>query len=323
MGGDFGPLVVVRAACDMIAKVPHLKLILVGQEDALNVELEQCKVQPSDRLQIMHAPEVIEMDESPSHAMRNKKNSSMRKAIELVRDQQASACVSAGNTGALMAISRYLLKMLPGVDRPAICSILPNIHGHVHVLDLGANVDVSSEQLVQFAMIGSQLVQLVEGKDKPTVGLLNIGEEEIKGNDNIKQASSLLSESSLNYIGFVEGDALYTAQIDVIVCDGFVGNVMLKASEGLSKFIQYNARQAFHQSLYSRFAGLVAMPVLRRLKQTIDPKRYNGASLLGLRGIVIKSHGGADSNAFVTAIQEAITEVSEDVPQRIAQMLEE
>ena len=323
MGGDFGPAEIVPAALLALKKHNGLHLTLVGKEELLQEELTKNNSGVNERLNIVHAPEVVEMHESPSLALRNKKESSMRIAIELVRDGHAGACVSAGNTGALMATSRFVLKMLPGMDRPAICTTLPGKNGHTHVLDLGANVDSSSEQLFQFAIMGAELASAVEGKENPTIALLNVGEEEIKGNDRVKQAATLLSESHLNYTGFVEGTDLYTGDVDVIVCDGFVGNIALKASEGLAEFLQHHATVQFKNSLYSRFAAIVAMPVLKALKQKIDPKQYNGASLLGLRGIVVKSHGGADRISFATAIEEAIIEVANNVPEKINEKLEQ
>ena len=323
MGGDYGPPEIVPAALYSLKKHPNLSLILVGKEDVLLNELKKNNAATHERISVVHAPEVVEMDEPPSQALRNKKASSMRIAIEQVRDGHAAACVSAGNTGALMATSRFILKMLPGMDRPAICSTLPGKNGHTHVLDLGANVDSSSEQLFQFAIMGAQLTSAVENKENPTIALLNVGEEDIKGNDRVKQASTLLAESHLNYIGYVEGTDLYTGDIDVIVCDGFVGNIALKASEGLAEFFRFHATQEFKSNLYSKFAAMLAMPVLKALKKKIDPRRYNGASLLGLRGIVIKSHGGAERISFATAIEEAIIEVEKNVPERINAKLEQ
>lgn len=323
MGGDFGPSEIVPAALSILKKHTDLSLILVGKEDVIIEELKKYNAADHERIKVIHAPEVVEMHESPSHALRNKKESSMRLAIEQVRDGHAGACVSAGNTGALMATSRFVLKMLPGMDRPAICTILPGTHGHTHVLDLGANVDSSSEQLFQFAIMGAQLTSAVENKEDPTIALLNIGEEDIKGNDRVKQAATLLEESHLNYVGFVEGTDLYTGNVDVIVCDGFVGNIAIKASEGLAEFLRHHATEQFKSSIYSRFAGLVAMPVLKALKRKIDPKNYNGASMLGLRGIVIKSHGSADRVSFATAIEEAIIEVENNVPEKINAKLEQ
>lgn len=324
MGGDYGPSEIVPAALSILKKHENLTLILVGKEDVIKQELQKNNAANHERIKIVHAPEVVEMHEAPSHALRNKKESSMRLAIEQVRDGHAAACVSAGNTGALMATSRFILKMLPGMDRPAICTILPGMDGkHSHVLDLGANVDSSSEQLFQFAVMGAQLTSAVENKDNPSVALLNVGEEEIKGNDRVKQAATLLEESHLNYVGYVEGTDLYTGKVDVIVCDGFVGNIALKASEGLAVFLKHHATEQFKSTLYSKFAAMVALPVLKSLKKKIDPKNYNGASLLGLRGIVIKSHGSADRISFATAIEEAIIEVEKNVPERIHEKLEQ
>ena len=322
MGGDGGPSVVVPAALYTLGKHSTLHLILVGQQDVLDKVLAENGATQNERLQIHHASEVVEMHELPSAALRNKKDSSIRVAINLVRDGVAQACVSAGNTGALMATARFVLKMLPGIDRPAICATMPGTEGNTHLLDLGANVDSSSEQLFQFAVMGAELTSAVNNKPDPSVALLNIGAEEIKGNDRVKQAATLLSQSHLNYVGFVEGNDIYTGKVDVIVCDGFTGNIALKASEGVASFLISNAKKQFSKSLYGRFAALISKPVLKEIKRKIDPRRYNGASLLGLRGIVIKSHGGADKLAFAHAIEEAIVEVEKNVPQRITIELE-
>lgn len=322
MGGDHGPAETVPAAVHVLARHPNLQLILVGRQELLRVQLNKLGISESDRLQILHAPESVEMDELPSLALRNKKQSSMRIAIEMVRDDKADACVSAGNTGALMAISRYILKMLPGIDRPAICSIMPGVEGHTHLLDLGANINSTSEQLLQFAVMGAELTSAVENIENPTIGLLNVGSEETKGDDRVKQAAVLLTNSHLNYIGFVEGTDIYTGKVDVIVTDGFTGNVALKASEGVAKLVGYHVKKAFSASLYGKLSALLTMPILRKIQDRIDPRRYNGASLLGLRGIVVKSHGGADRVSFATAIEEAIKEVDRDVVERISQRLE-
>jgi glycerol-3-phosphate acyltransferase PlsX len=258
------------------------------------------------------------MDESPAKALRGKKDSSMRVAIDLVKSGEANACVSAGNTGALMATARFVLKTLPNVDRPAIITAVPSLHGTTHMLDLGANVDCSADHLFQFAVMGSELVKAVEGIAAPAVGLLNIGQEEIKGNEQVKQAHELLAASPLNYVGYVEGDDIYLGELDVIVTDGFVGNVALKSSEGVAKMIRHHMKAEFGRSIVHRLAGLIALPVLRALSRKIDPRRYNGASLVGLRGIVVKSHGGADLLAFRNAIGIAKKEVYKDVPNRIA-----
>ncbi len=322
MGGDHGPVEIIPAALSALEKHDDLRLILVGREDIIGRLLREHGVDVGERLKIHHASEVVEMHELPSLTLRNKKDSSLRVSINLVKDGVADACVSAGNTGALMATARFVLKMLPGIDRPAICATMPGIHGNTHLLDLGANVDSTSEQLFQFAVMGTELTSAVNNVSNPSVALLNIGAEEIKGNDRVKQAAALLANSHLNYVGFVEGNDIYTGKVDVIVCDGFVGNVALKASEGVAEFLNHNARMEFRQSFYGRLAALVSMPILKAIRRNIDPRRYNGASLLGLRGIVLKSHGSADKVSFAHAIDEAIVEVEKNVPQRISARLE-
>jgi glycerol-3-phosphate acyltransferase PlsX len=322
MGGDHGPSVIVPAALRALSDYPQLRLILVGDQQALGEELARHKAQPGERLVLHHATQRVGMDEAPSSALRNKKDSSMRVAINLVKEGVAQACVSAGNTGALMATARFVLKTLPGIDRPAIATALPTIRGHSHVLDLGANVDSSAEHLYQFAVMGSVLASLVDGIERPTIGLLNIGQEEIKGNEQVKEAAKLLvGGGDLNYVGFVEGDDIYKGTVDVVVCDGFVGNVALKTSEGVAKMISHYMRQEFKRNLLTKLAGLIAMPVLRAFRAKIDPRTYNGASLLGLRGIVIKSHGGADQVAFGQAIREAMVEVRKNIPEKITERL--
>ena len=321
MGGDHGVCVTVPAALAALQKQPDLTLILVGQEEALRAELARLKGADRPRLHVHHASEVVAMDEPPAQAMRLKKNSSMRVAINLVKEGKAAACVSAGNTGALMATARFVLKTLPGIDRPAICTQLPTVNGHVHLLDLGANVDCTPEQLLQFAIMGSILVNAVEHKERPRVGLLNVGIEDIKGNDTVKKTAELLRKANINYIGYVEGDAIYTGDVDVIVCDGFVGNVALKTSEGLAQMISRFIKQEFTRNALTRVAGLIALPVLRAFRRRVDHRRYNGASLVGLSGTVIKSHGGADVVAFEYAIEEAVEEVRNQVPTHIAREL--
>ncbi|MBI5463175.1 MAG: phosphate acyltransferase PlsX [Gammaproteobacteria bacterium] len=324
MGGDHGADTVVPAALTLLKHRDDVQLILVGDQAQLQQRLQQAGYTGGDsRVRIHHASEVVGMDESPSRALRFKKNSSMRVAIDLVKDGQAQACVSAGNTGALMATARYVLKTLPGIDRPAISSEIPSIEGFTQVLDLGANVDCTAEHLFQFAVMGSVLASAVHGLDKPRVGLLNIGEEEIKGNDQVKEAARLLAGSSLNYIGFVEGNDIFKGGVDVVVCDGFVGTVALKTTEGVAKMISHFMREAFSRNLLTKLAGAMVMPVLKAFRSRIDPRRYNGASLLGLRGIVIKSHGGADALAFENAINVAVLEVQKAVPDRIAHLLED
>ncbi|MFU8788037.1 MAG: phosphate acyltransferase PlsX [Methylobacter sp.] len=324
MGGDHGPEVTIPASLDCLNSNPDLKLILVGDEAVLKPQLAQGLSDYSDRLSIQHASQCVGMDESPSKALKNKKDSSMRVAINLVRDGHADACVSAGNTGALMATARFVLKMIPGIDRPAIISTLPSIYGHTHALDLGANVDCTAEHLFQFAVMGAELVKAVENIDNPKVGLLNIGEEDVKGNEQVKAAAKLLENSSLNYIGYVEGDSLNAGHIkvDLIVADGFVGNVALKSIEGAAKMIGTALREAFGKNSLTKLVGLLAYPVLKSFKKRIDPRLYNGASFLGLRGLVIKSHGGADVLAFKTAIHLAEIEVKKDVIRKISEQVE-
>ncbi len=321
MGGDHGPGVVIPAARYALERDSGLKLILVGPRDVLQPAVEKTGG-ASDRLRIYHASQTVEMDEAPAVALRSKKDSSMRVAVNLVKDGTASACVSAGNTGALMATARFVLKTLPGIDRPAICSALPTMSGHTHMLDLGANVESTPQQLVQFAIMGAVLVSAVDHTENPSVGLLNIGHEDIKGNERVKETSRLLSTTDLNYAGFVEGDDIYKGIVDVVVCDGFVGNVALKSSEGVARMISQYLKEEFTRNLLTRFSGVLATPVLRALRRKMDPRRYNGAFLLGLRGIVVKSHGSADTLAFGEAIIRTVAEVACDVPARISQQLD-
>ena len=323
MSGDYGIPVVVPAALQILNEYKHLHLTLVGDATTLKHALGSQPAHIQQRISIHHTTEVVAMDESPSHALRNKKNSSMRVAINLVKEQQADACVSAGNTGALMATARYVLKTLPGIDRPAIITAMPTMREHpTHMLDLGANVDSTAEHLFQFAVMGSVLTSAVENIENPTVGLLNIGQEEIKGNDQVKQTAKLLTDSPIiNYVGFIEGDDIFKGTVDVVVCDGFLGNVALKSSEGTAKLISFYLKKSLKQSLWSRTLGLLTLPILKNFSHKIDHRRYNGASLLGLRGIVIKSHGGADAIGFSYAIREAIMEVEKNVPARISHQL--
>lgn len=309
MGGDHGPHVTVPAALTFLRHHDEINIVLVGLPDAIEAELRVLKTGPGPRLRIHGASEVVAMDDPPALALRNKRDSSMRVAINLVKSGEAHACVSAGNTGALMAMSRFVLKTLPGIERPAIATILPSLKGHTYVLDLGANVDCTAEHLLQFGIMGATLVASVEQKDRPSVGLLNIGEEEIKGNEVVKRAAELLRDSGLNFYGNVEGNDIYKGTTDVVVCDGFVGNVALKTSEGLAQMLATYLRQEFTRNFLTRLAGLVALPVINAFKRRVDHRRYNGASLLGLRGIVIKSHGAADSFAFECAIERAVDEV--------------
>jgi phosphate acyltransferase len=322
MGGDHGPRVTVPAALAFQRRHPEVAIILVGQRDALESALRAQGAEAGPRLQVRHATELVGMDEPPAQALRFKKDSSMRVAINLVKSGTAHACVSAGNTGALMAISRFVLKTLPGIDRPAIATVLPNAKdGWTYVLDLGANVDCTPEQLMQFGVMGAMLVAAVEHKARPSVGLLNIGIEDIKGNETVKLAADLLRTSGLNFQGNVEGDDIYKGTTDVVVCDGFVGNSVLKASEGVATMIVGFLRQEFTRSPWRKLAALAALPVLKALRRRMDPGQYNGASLLGLRGIVIKSHGSADAFAFGRALERAVEEVRNDVIERIAQRM--
>jgi len=322
MGGDFGPEVVIPAAAKILSRRKLLSIILVGDEERIRSCAKKHGIKLDDRLTIQHASEVVEMHDEPALAMRKKKDSSMRVAINLVHDGRADAIVSAGNTGALMATARFVLKTLPGIDRPAICTTIPSKNGHTHMLDLGANVDCSAEHLFQFAVMGSVLTEAIDNVESPRVGLLNIGSEAMKGNAQVKAADEYLADAPLNYIGFVEGDDIYSEKVDVVVCDGFVGNISLKTAEGVAKLISYYMKEEFKRGLYNKLAGLVALPVLKAFKKRIDPGAYNGASLLGLKGIVIKSHGGADVNAYTNAIEIAVLEVQKSVPQQIQQHIQ-
>ena len=324
MGGDHGPSVTVPAALRAVQSDPAIKLIVVGDEPAIHMQLDaNDDTAAHGRLEVVHAPQVVEMHEKPSTALRGKRESSMRLALDLVKDGRASACVSAGNTGALMAMSRFVLKTLPGIDRPAICATLPGMAGHTHMLDLGANVDSSSEELFRFAVMGAVLAEAVDSHENPAVALLNVGEEEIKGNDRVKQTAALLESSSLNYCGFVEGDDLFRGKVDVIVCDGFVGNVALKASEGAAQMLAHIAREEFSRNLITKLGAICARPALTGLRRRADPRRYNGASLVGLRAIVVKSHGSADALSLAHAISVAAVETQKAVPERISDRLEE
>jgi len=320
MGGDHGPSVTVPAAVTMLAKHEYLKLILVGRREVLEPLVARHR-RHGDRLSVHHASEEVTMDELPSQALRGKKDSSMRVAINLVKSGEAHACVSAGNTGALMATARFVLKTVNGIDRPAICALIPSHGGHTHMLDLGANADCTPEQLFQFGVMGAALASAVYNIQVPRVGLLNIGEEEIKGNEKVKEAARLLTASHINYIGFVEGNDIFSRDVDVVVTDGFVGNVSLKTMEGLAKMISQIIREEFKRTAFTRFLAFTALPVLHAIRRRLDPRNYNGASLLGLRGIVIKSHGSADARAFGYALGRALDEVSNEVPQRIAKRM--
>lgn len=317
MGGDHGASVVVPAALTMLRRDSRLNLILVGDQATLESYLGKNKAKLSNRLTITHASQVVGMDEAPTSALRTKKNSSMRVALNLVKEGKAQACVSAGNTGALLATARFVLKTLPGIDRPAIIRMLPTTdpNTNVRILDLGANVDSTPQNLFQFAVMGSVVASAIDNVPNPKVALLNIGEEEIKGNELVKQTAALLRGcSAINFSGYIEGDKIFTGKAHVIVCDGFVGNIALKVTEGMAKVISTFMRQTFNRNILTRLAGLAAIWVLRSVRKKVDPDRYNGASLIGLQGTVIKSHGSASALAFANAIEAAVQEVKKNVP---------
>jgi phosphate acyltransferase len=328
MGGDHGPAVTVAAAISFANHEPDAELILVGLQDVIRAELKKHKSEDHPRLSVQHASEVITMDDPLEVALRRKKDSSMRVAVTLVKDGRAQACVSAGNTGALMAVSRYILKTIPGVDRPAICTLIPNQRDTpTFMLDLGANVDCEPQHLHQFAVMGSALVSATEGRSKPTVGLLNVGEEDIKGNDLVKRTAELLradhAKGILNFYGNVEGNDIFEGTTDIVVCDGFVGNVTLKASEGLGRFFKATLTTEFKSSLFNMLGAWIARRALRSISQRLNPSRYNGASLLGLRGLVFKSHGSADAYGYEWAIKRAFDAANHDLLSRISATIAE
>ncbi|PCI36309.1 MAG: phosphate acyltransferase [Thiotrichales bacterium] len=327
MGGDHGVKEVVLACVLALKKYRNLYLVLVGDQEQIESQLKLHKSSDHPRISIRHTSETVAMDESPSKALRNKKDSSMRVAVNLVKDKTVGACVSAGNTGALMATSRFVLKMIPGIDRPAIVYPIPVFKQNnkvlpkpktVYMLDLGANIDCNSQHLFQFAIMGSILAEAVSNITSPRVALLNIGEEEIKGLDYIKQAAKLLSEcKDINYTGYIEGNKIYNYEADVVVCDGFVGNIALKIAEGLVSTAATLIRGAFTKNWFTKLCAIFSLPVLKSMKRTFNPKKYNGATFLGLRGIVVKSHGSAKAEAFVSAIKAAMYEIEKDVPNLI------
>lgn len=324
MGGDYGPRVVVPASLHVLRNIPDLHIIFVGKQDILQQALEKDGHDLTSRWSIVHTDEAVAMDESPALALRYKKHSSMRMAINLVKEQQAQACISAGNTGALMATARFVLKTLPGIDRPAIITRLPTVKNNVEVrvLDLGANVDSTPEHLYQFALMGSVFAEAIDNIKNPKVGLLNIGEEAMKGNELVKQTAELLAKNkNINYIGYVEANTIFEGKADVVVCDGFIGNIALKAAEGVSHLIAHYMKQAFRKNIWTKLAALPAMPILNHLKKEIDPQRRNGAILLGLTGVVVKSHGSAGVLGFSAAIQEASLEIEKNIPELIGQGL--
>lgn len=322
MGGDVGAEVCVPASIGFVREHPGVRILLVGQHEIIEALATTAGGLPAG-IEIHDARQIVEMDERPADALRKKKDSSMRVAVDLVKNGRANACVSAGNTGALMATGRFVLKTLPGIERPAIMARLPTRHEAIYMLDLGANADCTVDQLYQFAVMGSVVARVTEGIDRPRIGLLNIGEEDIKGNEIVKQAAVRLAGSRLHYVGFVEADAIQDDRADVVVCDGFSGNVALKSMEGTAKLIRHFLELEFRGSLYGQLAGLVAWPILNSLSRRLDPRRYNGASLVGLNGIVIKSHGGADVLAFQQAISVAHVEAEKRVPDQIRELLSE
>ncbi|MBY8932056.1 MULTISPECIES: phosphate acyltransferase PlsX [Pseudomonas] len=322
MGGDFGPRSIVQACIASLSATPSLHLTLVGQPTLIEELIAGHPAVDRARLTVTPASETITMDEKPAAALRGKPDSSMRVALELLRDGKVHACVSAGNTGALMALSRHVLKTLPGIDRPAMVAAIPTQKGYCQLLDLGANVDCSAEHLLQFAVMGSVAAEAL-GVVRPRVALLNIGTEDIKGNQQVKLAATLLQGArGLNYVGFVEGDGLYRGEADVVVCDGFVGNILLKSSEGLATMIATRIEALFKQNLAARMVGALALPLMRRLQADLAPARHNGASFLGLQGVVVKSHGSAGVEGFQSAIARAVIEIQDNLPQRLRGRLE-
>ncbi|WP_434017535.1 phosphate acyltransferase PlsX [Thalassotalea sediminis] len=325
MGGDQGPLVTLPAAMLAIDKSPTLRLILCGDKSIISNFLQEHHQQNNPRLTVHHTTDIVTMDEKPSSALRTKKDSSMRKAIDFVHSGQANACVSAGNTGALFTIAHFVLKTLPTVERPALISALPTHYDnkHVFMLDLGANVFCDSSVLYQFGAMGTVMAEEVDDIEKPRVALLNMGVEEIKGSDHIKMAATLLSENpNINYVGFIEGNDIFNNKADVIVCDGFVGNVALKTCEGVARLVYEKLKSVLSQHIFARLLGRIFAPTLKKLFKAMNPDQYNGASLIGLRGIVIKSHGNAGITAFTNAIFEAVKETERQVPEKITKRLE-
>ncbi|MGB1612174.1 MAG: phosphate acyltransferase PlsX [Arenicellales bacterium] len=319
MGGDIGPDATIPGVERALGQYSNLHCLLVGNETAIRSRIARGLI--DTRVSVVSSTEVVEMDESPAAALRFKKNSSMRVAINLLASGEADACVSSGNTGALMATGRFVLKMLPGIDRPAIIAPLPRANGHVHVLDLGANVGSSPATLAQFALMGESMLRSLEALASPSVGLLNIGSEENKGNDTVKAAAELIKDSGINYVGYVEGDDIFNGSVDLIVCDGFEGNIALKTSEGLAQMLSKIIKEEFFRNPFRKIAGLIASPVLKSVRARMDHRQYNGAMLLGLNGALVKSHGGADALAFANAIGVARLAASKNVVNQIKRAL--
>ena len=321
MGGDHGPDVTLAGLSNSISNYPDLEATVFGSEDKVIPFLKKYALIKNDRIDFVHTTEIVKMDDKPAVALRSKKDSSMRRAIDAVKNGSCSACVSAGNTGALMGIARFVLKTMPGITRPAICGTMPGIKKSTKLLDLGANVDCSSEDLLGFAIMGSVLARYTSEIENPTVALLNIGMEEIKGNEQIRKASEILEESNINYIGYVEGDDIFKGTVDVIVCDGFIGNIALKSSEGVANMLSSIAREEYRKNLITKMSGFLSLPVLNNLKKRLDPRRHNGASLLGLKGTVVKSHGSADELSFANAIEVARDESTRKIPDQIGNLM--
>lgn len=325
MGGDFGPSVTIPAVKKVLNEYPNVAFRLFGNPEIIESELNHYRVKNRENLQIFASEDDVQMNDSPVLALKNKKKSSMRLALESVRDGQAHACVSAGNTGALMAISRFVLKMLPGIDRPAIISAIPTLkNGHTYLLDLGANVECDEKRLTQFAIMGNEIAKCLDDHPDPQVGLLNVGEEDHKGSDKLRRAAELIgSLKSLSYAGFVEGNQIFSGDFQVVVTDGFTGNNVLKASEGLTVYLGHKIKSAFERNWWARFCGLLAKPVIQAFKAEVNPEKYNGACLVGLRGVVIKSHGSANVYATYCAIEEAIQQSYQRLPQKIKDRLQQ
>lgn len=321
MGGDFGPPVTVPASLKILKKYENISIILVGDADKITKILKKKKLLNHPRISVHHTTQVVGMDELPQTALKNKKDSSMRVSINLVKEGAADACVSAGNTGALMATARFVLRMLPGIDRPAISSELPSDNGTTCMLDLGANADCTPEQLLQFGIMGSILTNVLHKKNNPSIGLLSNGSESMKGSEVVKKSAELFRDSHLNFYGNVEGDDIFKGTTDVVVCDGFTGNISLKTTEGLAKMMANFLMLEFKRNWLTKISAIIALPVLKRFKKRLDPRRYNGASFLGLNGIVVKSHGGADEFAFIHALETTISESENDVISKIKDQL--
>ena len=321
MGGDFGPSVTIPASLKILKKYENISIVLVGIADEITKILKKKKSLNHPRVTIHNATQIVGMDELPQSALKNKKDSSMRVSINLVKEGVVDACVSAGNTGALMATARFVLRMLPGIDRPAISSELPSANGTTCMLDLGANADCTPEQLLQFGIMGSILTNVLHKKNNPSIGLLSNGSEAMKGSEVVKKSAELFRNSHLNFHGNVEGDDIFKGTTDVVVCDGFTGNISLKTTEGLAQMMANFLTLEFKRNLLTKISALIALPVLKRFKKRLDPRRYNGASFLGLNGIVVKSHGGADEFAFIHALETTISESENDVISKIKDQL--